>query len=62
MDIIFVLIVLALFATAIAMVIGLTAMSGGGSLDRQFSTTFMWIRVGLQALAILLLALALLFR
>ena len=62
MDALFVLIVLALAATAGALLLGLLAMSGGGAADRDFGTRLMWTRVALQAFAILLLFLALLLR
>jgi len=62
MDPLFVVIILALVATIVAMGLGLLAMSGGGSMDRQFSTKLMWARVGFQALTLLLLVVAALLR
>ena len=48
----------ALGATAIALFIGLLAMSGGERVDRDLSEPLMWARVGFQALTLLLLGLA----
>lgn len=62
MDIFVIVIVVALLATGVAMFIGVTAMSSGGEVDRQVSTTLMWIRVGLQCLTIALLLAALFLR
>ena len=62
MDPLLVVIILALVATVVAMGLGLLAMSGGGYMDRQFSTKLMWTRVGLQALTLLLLVVAALLR
>ena len=55
----FLLIVLALVATIVAMALGLLSMASGGSLDRKVSTPLMWIRIVAQAFAVLLLLLAL---
>ena len=60
MDPVFVLVVLALAATAAAMFLGILSMAGGGATDRWLSTPLMWVRVGLQALTVLLLGLAVL--
>lgn len=62
MDILLIIIVVALVATSIAMTIGISAMGSGGGVDREFSTTLMWIRVGLQGLTVGLLLLALYLR
>lgn len=62
MDALLVVIVLAILATCGTMALGLLAMSGGGSIDREFSTPLMWTRVGLQAFTILLLVVAVLLR
>jgi hypothetical protein len=62
MDPVVVLIVLAIAATAAAMFLGLLAMGGGGATDRWLSNPLMWVRVGLQALTVLLLVLATLLR
>jgi len=62
MDLLTILIVLALIATIITVLLGLITMGGGGSLDRELSTPLMWLRVGLQALAIILLFIAIWLR
>jgi len=62
MDPLLVVIILALAATVVAMGLGILVMSGGGSMDRQFSTKLMWTRVGFQALTLLLLVAAVLLR
>lgn len=62
MDALLVVIVLAILATVGTMGLGLLAMSGGGSVDRTFSTPLMWTRIGLQGATILLLVLAVLMR
>ena len=62
MDPLFLVILLALFLTIVVMILGLMAMGGGGSIDRQFGPSLMWARVGLQGFAILLLLLALFLR
>lgn len=62
MDPLLVVIILALLATILAMGLGLLAMSGGGAMDRQFSTKLMWARVAFQALTLLLLIVAVLLR
>jgi hypothetical protein len=62
MDTLLILIVLALIAAAAAMLLGVLVMSGGGATDRWLSTPLMWVRVGLQALTVLLLVLATILR
>lgn len=62
MDLMTVVIVLALLATVVALLFGLTALGQGGRFDKDFGTGFMWARVGLQAAAVLLLVLALFLR
>ena len=62
MDLLTIVVVLALIATIITMFLGLISMGGGESLDREFSTPLMWIRVGLQAFAIILLFIAIWLR
>ena len=59
MDLLTILIILALLATAVALLLGLMSLGQGGSFDKDFGTGFMWARVGLQGLAIALLMLAL---
>ena len=62
MDVFVVLIVLALLATGAVMLLGLITMSGRKATDEIASTPLMWARVGLQALTIILLALAIWLR
>jgi hypothetical protein len=62
MDLLFVVIVLALIATVVTMSLGILVMSGGGDTDRWLSTRLMWVRVGFQALTVLLLLLAMFLR
>ncbi len=62
MDMLAVVIILALVATIITMLMGLIAMGGGESLDKELSTPLMWTRVGLQGFAILLLFIAIWLR
>jgi hypoxia induced protein len=62
MDPLTIVIILALIGTAVAMALGLLAMSSGGATDRQFSTSLMWTRVGFQALTLLLLIIAVVLR
>ena len=58
MDPMLIVIVLALAATGVALLLGLIAMAGGGSTDQLVSTPLMWLRIGLQAFALLLLIVA----
>jgi len=62
MDPLVIVVVLALIATVITLFLGLLSMSGGESVDRDFSAPLMWTRVGLQAFAVILLMLALFLR
>jgi hypothetical protein len=39
--------------------LGLLAMASGGNIDRKASTPLMWIRIGAQSFAVLLMLLAL---
>ena len=55
-----IVIVLALLATAAALGLGLLSMGIGGSLDEGFGERFMWMRIGLQGFAVLLIVIALL--
>ena len=50
-----VLVILALIATVVALSLGLRSMARGGPYDREHSEKFMWERIGLQALVVLLL-------
>ena len=49
------LIIAALIATIIVLGLGLRSMARGGSYDREHAEKFMWERVGLQALVVILL-------
>lgn len=49
------LIIAALIATVVVLVLGLRSMSRGGEYDREHAEKFMWERVALQALVIVLL-------
>jgi hypothetical protein len=49
------LVIAALGATLIVLILGLRSMSKGGDYDREHAEKFMWERIGLQALVILLL-------
>lgn len=62
MDPLLVVIVLALCAAAVAMLLGILVMSGGGATDAWLSTPLMWIRIGFQGLTVLLLILAAVMR
>ena len=56
------LVIAALIATIVTLVLGLRSMSIGGEYDLDHSEKFMWERVGLQALVIVLLLIAVLIR
>ncbi len=58
MDWLNVLIVLALFATALSLLLGILTMERGGKFDQVFGNKMMWLRVGSQGLAVVLLVLA----
>jgi len=62
MDILKLVIVLALVATIIVMMLGLFSMGKGGDMDKVLSTRLMFARVGMQALAIVLLIFAVYLR
>lgn len=62
MDMLTTLIVLALLATVATMLMGIYSMGAGGATDEYAAERLMWARVGLQALAVLLMAAALVFR
>jgi hypothetical protein len=49
------LIVAALVTTVVVLVLGLRSMVRGGEYEREHSEKFMWERVGLQALVIVML-------
>jgi hypothetical protein len=58
MTIVTVLIIAALIATVVVLGLGLRSMARGGSYDKEHAEKFMWERVGLQALVIVLLVVA----
>lgn len=49
------LIIAALIVTCVVLALGVRSMSIGGDYDRSHSEKFMWERVGMQALVIVLL-------
>ena len=60
MTIVTILIIAALIATIVVLGLGLRSMARGGSYDREHAEKFMWERVALQALVIVLLIAAVL--
>ena len=52
------LIIAALLATVTVLVLGLRSMAIGGTYDKEHAEKFMWERVGLQALVVVLLIVA----
>jgi hypothetical protein len=55
MDLFTVVIIAAILATMVTVFLGVLTMSVGGSTDKTLSTPLMWVRVGFQALTLLLL-------
>jgi hypothetical protein len=55
MDILNFLIIAALMTTIVVLGLGLRSMARGGSYDREHAEKFMWERVALQALVVVLL-------
>jgi hypothetical protein len=55
MDILNLLIIGALIATIVVLALGLRSMARGGVYDQEHAEKFMWERVGLQALVVVLL-------
>jgi hypothetical protein len=55
MEILNFLIIAALVATVVVLVLGLRSMARGGAYDKEHAEKFMWERVALQALVVLLL-------
>ena len=49
------LIIAALIATVVVLALGLRSMARGGEYDKEHAEKFMWERVALQALVIVLL-------
>ena len=50
-----IIIVLALLANIGALGLGLLSMAIGGSLDKDFGERFMWVRIALQGIAVILI-------
>lgn len=59
MSILTMLVLIAMLATLVALFIGIGSMAHGGDFDLKHETQIMSARVGLQALTVLLLVLAL---
>lgn len=55
------LIIFAMLATMVALISGISSMAHGGEFNRKHETQFMSARVGLQALTVLLLIIALIY-
>ena len=58
MSIINVLIIGAVIATVVVLTLGLSSMARGGTYDKEHAEKFMWERVALQLLVIVLLVAA----
>ena len=58
MSIINVLIIGALIATVVVLTLGLRSMARGGTYDKEHAEKFMWERVALQLLVVILLVVA----
>jgi hypothetical protein len=58
MDSINVFVIAALVATTVVLGLGLRSMARGGTYDREHAEKFMWERLVLQALAVVLLVTA----
>lgn len=55
MSIVNVLVIAALIATVVVLALGLRSMARGGSYDQEHAEKFMWERVALQGLVVVLL-------
>jgi len=55
MAIVNMLIIAALIATVVVLALGLRSMAKGGTYDKEHAEKFMWERVALQALVVILL-------
>ena len=55
MDAISLLIIAALIATVVVLIMGVGSMGRGGTYDREHAEKFMWERVALQALVVVML-------
>ncbi|MDJ0908078.1 MAG: twin transmembrane helix small protein [Woeseiaceae bacterium] len=58
MNLISMLVIAALVATVVVLAMGLRSMARGGEYDREHAEKFMWERVALQGLVIVLLLVA----
>jgi len=58
MSIINVLIIGAVIATVVVLALGLSSMARGGTYDKEHAEKFMWERVALQLLVVILLVAA----
>jgi len=58
MNILTVFIIVALLATIVTLGVGLSSMAHGGEYDKEHSEQFMFTRIGLQGLTVLLLVIA----
>lgn len=52
------LIIAAIIATVFVLTLGLSSMARGGTYDKEYAEKFMWERVGLQLLVVILLVAA----
>lgn len=52
------LVIAALIATVVVLVMGIRSMARGGEYDREHAEKFMWERVALQGLVVVLLVIA----
>ena len=60
MTIMTVLVIVGLLATAVALVSGIASMAHGGDFDRRHGHQFMFARVGIQGITLVLVLIALL--
>ena len=58
MNLISMLVIAALIATVVVLGMGLRSMARGGEYDREHAEKFMWERVALQSLVVVLLLVA----
>jgi len=54
-------VIIALFATVVVLFVGIVSMVRGGEFDRQHSVQLMYTRVSIQAVAIILIIVAVLY-
>lgn len=58
MELVNLLVILALIATIVVLGLGLSSMARGGDYDKEHAEKFMWERIAVQTLAIILLIVA----